>query len=291
MLKSPKDTRIYKKVGNCLIAADIYYHGANSPVIIYIHGGALIFGTRNWFPAEQIEFYLKNGFSVVNIDYRLAPETPFNEIIEDIRDAIVWVKTQTIEWYGFDVNNIAVIGSSAGGYLSLLTGTMDTKPKAIVSFYGYGDILGDWYKYPSEFYCKRPFVDREIAIKSLSDKEITDGDWARFDFYLYCRQQGKWIEEVTKLDRVNDLQKIYKYNPINNITKFFPPTLLLHGNKDTDVPIEQSILINCKLIEKDIYSKLIVIEGADHVFDQNFNDEAVQKAFMEVINFLKTNLC
>lgn len=51
-----KETRIYKQVNNCSIYADIYYQGANSPVIVYIHGGALIFGGREMLSSEQIEF-------------------------------------------------------------------------------------------------------------------------------------------------------------------------------------------------------------------------------------------
>jgi len=83
-----KETRVYKQANNCSISADIYYQGADSPVIIYIHGGALIFGTRTWLPLEQIEYFTSSGFSIVNIDYRLAPETEFEFIIEDIKDAI-----------------------------------------------------------------------------------------------------------------------------------------------------------------------------------------------------------
>ncbi|WP_018758351.1 alpha/beta hydrolase [Paenibacillus terrigena] len=286
-----KETRVYKQANNCSISADIYYQGADSPVIIYIHGGALIFGTRTWLPFEQIEYFTSSGFSIVNIDYRLAPETEFEFIIEDIRDAIEWVRTKAIEWYDFDINNIAVMGSSAGGYLSLLTGTMDVKPQAIVSFYGYGDILGDWYSQPSEFYCKKPMINRTMASESIGNIEVTTGVWERFDFYLYCRQQGVWVQEVTRFNRNKDSDNLIKYNPINNISEDYPPTLFLHGDQDTDVPYEQSVLIYEKLKEKGVYSKLITIEGADHVFDHNFNDPTIQRAFMNVVEFLRTHLC
>lgn len=106
-----KETRIYKQVNNCSIYADIYYQGANSPIILYIHGGALIFGSRDWLPSEQIDFFTRSGFSVVNIDYRLAPETEFECIIEDIKDAMDWVRTKATEWYDFDIENMAVMGS------------------------------------------------------------------------------------------------------------------------------------------------------------------------------------
>lgn len=105
-------------------------------MILYIHGGALIFGARSWLSSDQIIYFRQAGFSIVNIDYRLAPETGFEEIIQDIRDAITWIRTKAIEWYDFDVSNIAVMGSSVGGYLGLLIGTMDIRPQVIVSLYG-----------------------------------------------------------------------------------------------------------------------------------------------------------
>jgi len=286
-----KETRIYKQIGNCSISADIYYQGSNSPIIMYIHSGALIFGTREWLPMEQIEYFTNAGFSLVNIDYRLAPETKFESIIEDIKDAIEWVKTKAIQWYDFDVNNIAVMGGSAGGYLSLLTGTMEIKPNAIISLYGYGDILGDWYAKPSEFYCKKPIIKREKALEYLGNHEITNGEWNRFNFYVYCRQNGVWVQEVTKMNTVLDIKLLKQYNTIDNIKSNYPPTLFLHGDQDTDVPYEQSVIMYKKLKETGIETELITIKDADHVFDQNFNDLQVQRAFEKIINFLKKHLC
>lgn len=285
-----KETRVYKQINNCEIHADIYDQGPGTPVLIYFHSGALIFGTREWLPDEQIEYLNNHGFSVVNMDYRLAPETDFESIIEDIKDAISWVRTEATRWYGFDVDKMAIMGGSAGGYLSLLAGTMALKPKAIVSFYGYGDILGDWYTEPSGYYCSKPKVDRVSALSKVGNTEITNGTWDRFDYYVYCRQEGIWIQEVTKLDPESDADKIRHYNPIDHITKEYPPTLFLHGNQDTDVPYEQSVIMHEKLKAMGVTTKLITIDGADHVFDHNFNDEQVQSAFAELIEFLKVHL-
>lgn len=286
-----KDTKIYKYVNNCAINADIYFKGKCSPIIIYIHSGALIFGTRTWLPSEQIDYFFQAGYSIVNIDYRLAPETKFEQIIEDIKDAIEWVRTKATEWYDFDTTRIAIIGGSAGAYLSLLLGTMDFKPKAIISFYGYGDILGDWYSNPSEHYCQRPIVSKQNAYQYVGDREITNGQWDRINFYVYCRQYGVWIQEVTGYDQIKDRNKLVQFNPIDNITIDYPPTLFLHGDQDTDVPYEQSVIMYNKLKKIGIETKLITIEGADHVFDQNFQDPRVQNAFKIVIDFLNTHLC
>lgn len=285
-----KETRIYKQTDQCAIQADVYYQGAGTPVIIYIHGGALIFGSRAMLAAEQIAFFTNAGFSVVNIDYRLAPETSFEKIIEDVQDAINWVRTKATEWYDFDITKIAIMGGSAGGYLSLLAGTMDIKPKAIVSFYGYGDLLDDWYTLPSEFYCKKSMITRSNALEAIGHKEVTNGNWNRFIYYLYCRQQGIWVKEITGLDPNEDYEQLLKYCPIHHITENYPPTLFLHGDQDTDVPYEQSVLMYEKLKEKGIYTELITIKGADHVFDQQFKDAAVQEAFMNVVDFLRSHL-
>ncbi|MGI2296828.1 alpha/beta hydrolase [Paenibacillus sp. GXUN7292] len=285
-----KETRVYKQVNGCSIHADIYDQGAGSPVVIYIHGGALIFGSRVWFPAEQIKLFNDAGFSVVNIDYRLAPETAFEQIIEDIKDALTWVRTEAKQWYDFDSDHIAVMGGSAGGFLSLLTGTMDVKPKAIVSFYGYGDILGDWLAKSSDFYCRKPLINKMKALAAVSHTETTNGEWERYSYYLYCRQQGVWLQEVAGIDHKMDRQALSPYIPILNVSEDFPPTLLLHGDQDTDVPYEQSVLMHEKLKEEGVYSKLITIEGADHVFDQHFQNPVVQQAFTEVVYFLKKHL-
>lgn len=240
-----KFTMVYKQTKECDISLDIYYQHPFSPIIIYIHGGALIFGTRNWLPNEQIEFYINAGFNVVNIDYRLAPETSLEFIVDDIKDAIRWVRTTANQLFDFDTSRIALVGSSAGAYLSLLIGTIDKDLRAIVSFYGYGDILGQWYAEPSEFYCQRPTIYQTDAYNFVGRSEISDGSWSRFNFYLFCRQHGVWVEEVTGHNRNDEILRMY--NPVTNLSLEYPPTLFLHGDKDTDLPYEQSVLMYEKL--------------------------------------------
>ncbi|MBE0451475.1 MAG: alpha/beta hydrolase, partial [Clostridia bacterium] len=148
-----KETKLYKKTEDCSIRMDIYYQVPSAPVIVFIHGGALIFGSRRDIQEAQVEYFKIAGFNVISIDYRLAPETKLDEIVEDVRDAVKWIQSRTAEWYDMDTERLIFLGSSAGGYLSLLLGTMpDIKPLAIISMYGYGDILGEWYSEPSAFY-------------------------------------------------------------------------------------------------------------------------------------------
>lgn len=285
-----KETVVYKKVKDCPIQADIYNNSNNSPVLLYIHGGALMFGSRSWLPLNQIELYHKAGFTVISVDYRLAPVTKLYDLVQDIRDAIQWVKSAAPQ-YGFDADKLALMGGSAGGYLSLLMGTMEMKPKAIVSFYGYGDILGGWVTKPSEYYCTRPLVSKEQALQAIEHNIVSEGDWSRFNYYLYCRQQGVWLTEMSGLDPLQDRSLLEMYNPIHNIQPDYPPALLLHGDQDTDVPYEQSVMMHERLRKIGVEAELITISGADHVFDQQlFTAPEVQQAFTRVIEFLKQQL-
>jgi acetyl esterase/lipase len=126
-------TYTYKSTGGCDIKADVVSHGPleKRPVVVWIHGGALIMGSRTGIPAFLRELARDPGYAVVSIDYRLAPETKLPAIIEDIQDAHRWVRTQGPALFGADPDRIAAVGGSAGGYLTLMSGfCFDPRPKA-----------------------------------------------------------------------------------------------------------------------------------------------------------------
>ncbi|WIV12669.1 alpha/beta hydrolase [Proteiniborus sp. MB09-C3] len=284
-------TYMYKKTDDCSIYLDFYSSNKkNSPVIIYTHGGALIWGSRKNINPKQVDLYNEAGYSVISLDHRLAPETKLKHIVEDINDAIVWVKENGEDLLGIDNNRIAMVGSSAGGYLSLLSGTFDVKPNAIVSFYGYGDVLGEWYGKPSEHYCKMPLVNKNEAYEVVGNEPITQGDRERFIYYLYCRQKGIWTKEVSGYHTLFQKEKIIPFCPIYNVSSDFPPTLLIHGDVDTDVPYEQSVNMSEKLEEYGVYNKLITVKNEGHVFDNDMKKPVTIEVFNQVLNFLKMKL-
>ncbi|WHZ04392.1 alpha/beta hydrolase [Neobacillus sp. YX16] len=287
-----KKTVIYKEDVNFSIKADFYgTYQENAPVVIYIHGGGLIWGTREEISEEMIKLYTDNGLSLFSIDYRLAPATKLPEILKDIEDAIHWIQVEGPKEFSIDPKKIAVAGSSAGGFLALSTGTFTLKPRAIVSLYGYGDLIGGWAASPSKFYCQKDTVSKELAYKLITDRIVTEATVEeRFLFYVYARQNGVWIEEITGVNPLNNKEALYPFCPNRNVTKEFPPTLLLHGTKDTDVPYEQSVFMRAALIKHSVEARLITIPNGEHVFDKNFQDPIVQHALTQVIDFLKTHL-
>ena len=290
------ETHIYKETDGCSIRLDVHRPEAveNGPAILWIHGGALIGGSRDKRDGE-FGGYTQAGYTVFSIDYRLAPETKLPAIIEDVQDALVWVREQGPGIAGIDADRVATIGHSAGGYLTLMTGTFEQPPSALVSFYGYGDIVGPWYSEPDPFYCTKPMVDETEAREHHSGPPVTRPDErpGGGNFYLYCRQHGIWPNEVGGRDPKVDPAFFAPYSPQENVTESYPPTLLLHGTNDTDVPYDLSVQMANALSEGDIESRLITIEGGGHGFERSTNPQiasATATAREDVIAFLATHV-
>jgi acetyl esterase/lipase len=295
-------TFTYKTVGSLAIQADVFRPSLAGPrpVVLWIHGGALIFGGRGMLPAEQRELYLRQGWAVVAIDYRLAPETKLAVILEDVDDAHAWVLAQAGA-LGLDPDRLAVVGHSAGGYLALMTGVrFRPRPRAIVSFYGYGDIAGAWYSRPDPFYRQEPDVSEEEARRAVGEMPLAQGDEARrFVFYRYCRQRGLWPQLVAGHDPDREPRAFDPFCPVRKVTRDYPPTLLVHGEKDRDVPFAQSVAMARALVEKGVAHDLVALPGRDHVFDLEeegltpkggLRDPEVARAFARVAAFLGEHL-
>ncbi len=288
-----KITHTYKVAGSCAIQADLYYiPGDSRPGLVWIHGGALIGGNRGNIKPDQLDFYLEQGYNLISIDYRLAPETKLPSIIHDITDAYEWILGAS-RAMDIDDDRLAIIGHSAGGYLALMGGfRLGPPPRAIVSFYGYGDITAPWYKDPDPYYCNLPAVSRERAYSAVGKEIISHtDDPGRWDFYLYLRQKGLWPELVTGFDPAKNPEVFLPFCPIRNVTPDFPPTMLIHGKKDTDVPYSQSADMSRELEHHGVDHDLLLLPEAGHGFDgQGLDNDEVCRVFGKVNRFLSTHV-
>ena len=115
-----KTTFIYKRAANTDIRADVYRSREQGPrpVVVWIHGGALIFGSRSMLPADELHVFLKAGYVVVAIDYRLAPETKLPEILNDVDDALQWIRGNGALLFNADPARIALGRTIGGGVFS-----------------------------------------------------------------------------------------------------------------------------------------------------------------------------
>jgi acetyl esterase/lipase len=294
-------THTYKTAGDVKIQADV--HRADDervrPVVVWFHGGALIVGSRSSVPRNLLELCKGEGYALVSFDYRLAPEVKLPDILDDVKDAFAWLRESCAQEprLHLDTDRVVVTGGSAGGYLTLLSGVhVRPRPRGLVAYWGYGDVDGDWYTKPSEFYRKQPLVSREEAAKAVGGKVLagtepnTPEQKARGRHYLYLRQNGLWTKEVTGFDPEKDRRKLDPYCPVRNVTPDYPPTLLLHGTKDDDVPYEQSAAMAKELAKHKVAHELVTVMDAGHGLaggDRKLNDAAHEKALAFIRKQLK----
>jgi len=287
-------TYTYKEVGDLEIQIVVHRHNDTviRPVVVRIHGGALIMGHRDWEKDKVCLKLLEEGYAIVSIDYRLAPETKLPDIIEDLEDVFTWIREEGPELFRIDTSKIAVTGGSAGGYLTLTSGfRVKPRPTVLVAFFGYGDLIGDWYSTPSQHHPSD--ITEQEAWEQVSGPQISDsrdrkGNGAAF--YMYCRKHGLWPKAVSGWDPFSEAEKFFPYMPVKNVTGDYPPTMLIHGTNDTDVPYKQSLIMAEEFNKHNVEHELITIPGAEHGLrdgDPKIVDAAYDSAVEYINRFMK----
>ena len=266
--KTSVTTFTYKKVGDLEIKLDVHRLADKKirPLAVWIHGGALINGGRQGIgPGRTL---LAEGFVMVSIDYRLAPETKLPAIISDVEDAFKWIRKHGREKFHADTSKIAVLGGSAGGHLTFSTGfRVQPPPKVLVAYWGYGDLIGPWLSQPSPHAAhsramltpaQMKAVETGQPIANSRDRKGNGGA-----YYQTCRKLGIWPEKVSGFSE-QDTKRFAPFMAAVNVSKKYPPTLMIHGTKDTDVPHDQSVIMARQLKKHGVPHRLISIKGGEH---------------------------
>ena len=295
-------TYTYKRVGALEIKADVVpVPGAAGPrpVVVWIHGGALINGGRERdFRQEQggwlWRLHEQHGVVLVSIDYRLSPETPLPLIIEDVVDAFRWIRGQGPALFRADPARVAVVGSSAGAYLTLMAGCrVRPAPLALVSLWGYGEVIGPWYTEPSthaRHHQLKPTAAE--AWSQVSGPPIANNSDRRGNggaFYQYCRQHGLWPWAVTGWNPFREPEKYAPFMPLKNVTREYPPTLLVHGQSDTDVPHAQSELMAAEFKRLGVEHRFISVPGGEHGL-RDSDPQTTGRIYRDAAGFLLAHL-
>src|SRR6266436_4095909 len=154
-----EDGIVYGEAGGEKLTMD-YYPAAGPaphPIAIIIHGGGFVGGTsKNGSEAYCADFLAPAGYAVFSINYRLAPKYPYPAMVEDVERAIRYLRHNAKKWKA-DPNRIALVGGSAGGYLSNMVGVLgapgikgakdpvdraSAKVQAVVTLFGPSDFRG-----------------------------------------------------------------------------------------------------------------------------------------------------
>jgi acetyl esterase/lipase len=223
---------------------------AKSPVMLYTHGGGwgggdkyAIFG--NPFQ-ETLKRLLENGIACATIEYRVTREgisTAFDCVV-DCKDAARFLM-KNAERYGLDPDRIGVWGGSAGGHLSLMTALADN-----ALFPGDEALKG----YNPKFRC----VASYFPATTFEKPELLKG--SNFE------RPQRFIPLVGGLpDEKRDLVKLL--SPVTHLKKDSPPILLLHGDKDTVLPISLSTYFIGQANELGADARLLTVKNGGHSFN------------------------
>lgn len=236
---------------------------AGCPVLLQIHGGAWMIGSKNHEALPLMHYMASKGWICVTINYRLSPSVEFPAHLEDCKRALHWIKTEG-QQYGMNPDFVAVTGGSAGGHLCALMGLTenlpqlqkdfpdsDTSVQAVVPFYGIYDFLAR-YDHPSRDLLLR-FIRNRVIFGSPEDKP--------------------------------DLWELA--SPISHIHENSPPFMVIQGDIDSLVAITGARLFHKKLKEVSknpaVYLEL---PGAEHAFDA-FHSPRTEPTIKGIHTFLE----
>lgn len=213
--------------------------GEKLPTVIWIVGGAWRWTAPLRF-APELSYLAQSGFNVALIDYRVSSEAAFPAAVQDVKTAVRFLRAHA-EKYGVDENRIAVMGDSAGGYLSAMLGTS----RGIEAFES-----EEWAGYDSSVKAAIDFfgpTDLERMPKKTGNGGVTT-------------PTAKFVGE----ENIQNEQVWKMANPINYISEDTPPFLIFHGMADEVVPYTQSELLYEALQKKKVPSDFYLLEGAGH---------------------------
>ncbi|MEZ5324618.1 MAG: alpha/beta hydrolase [Verrucomicrobiales bacterium] len=236
----------------------------NPPLLVWVHGGAWRAGSRE---NPKVAALAEKGWAIASVDYRLSPVAPFPAQVHDIKAAIRFLRAHAAE-HRCSVDEIAIAGASAGGHLAALVGVTnghaelegkvgtdldaDSSVQAIVSLYGGSNL------------------------ESILAQSTPHG--------LSVRVPALDLLLGAAPDKVPDLARLA--SPVAHVDSTDPPLLLVHGDQDPQMPINQAHELQGAYEKLGLRCQFKVLHGAAHGGDAFY--DAANLALMDA--FLRAEL-
>lgn len=192
------------------------------PVLVYIHGGMWMFGTKDG-EQQLFEHFAREGIAVASIEYRFISEAIFPAQIRDVNTAIRWLRAHADE-YGLDPDAIGTWGTSAGGHLAVLTGVTN----------GVDEFEGDgpYAEYSSDVQAAASWYGI-MALHEMAETAPPESD--------VPYEEAESPESQLVGEPIVENPEAGKYaSPIEYLDSDDPPLLLYHGTEDELVGDGQS---------------------------------------------------
>ena len=226
--------------------------------------GVILVVSGGWFSAHEaislpfVEPLVGRGYTVFAVVHGSQPKFTIPEILQDMHRSVRYIRHHA-EKYKIDPDRIGIYGGSAGGHLSLMQGTA-------------GDAGNPTSKDPVEkessrvqavacFFPPTDFLNYGKPGEDALGRGILAGFKAPFDFHEQD-EKTKTFERITDESKRREIGR--QISPITHVSDDDPPTLIIHGDADKLVPIQQAEIIVAKLKEAGVEAKLVVKPDAGH---------------------------
>lgn len=236
---------------------DVYLPADRSPktaFLVHIHGGAWTQGDKT-YDTKISEYLLSQGIAVANLNYRYAnlTDTHLPELLDDIDNVVKYLSSHSREW-NTRKSGFSISGGSSGAHVSLMYAyTKNPQIKTIIEMCGPVD-----------------FTDVQTLqyVKAANLLEVLD---------KMSGNKVKW----TPGDKIPEAYA--KTSPVKFVNQI--PTMIIHGDKDEVVPIQQAYILENALKAKGTEYKLVVVPGAGHLITKLPENEQI--VFDNVAEWLK----
>lgn len=232
-----------------------YYRPAGkqpAPCVVLVHGGGWDGGARGQLP-DLNAFLADQGYAVAALEYRLAPRHIYPAPVEDMREALKWLKTHAAE-LGLDPERFVLMGRSAGGQIALQAAYVNPDPavKGVIAFYAPADMVFG-YSLPTN-----PLImdSRRLMVNYLGGS--------------YATHPAAYIAA----------------SPVEHVGPATVPTLLLHGRPDVLVSYQHTVHMREKLGPLGVKHFEVDLPWAAHGFDYVFRGPGSQVSLYFIERFL-----
>ncbi len=245
----------FAHVGNRALQFDLHLPAAKprTPLIVCVHGGAWRSGSKKDMPLGKL---VAEGYAVASVDYRLSTEAKFPAQIHDLKAAIRFLRGHGAKW-NLPTEKIVIAGDSAGGHLAALVGvsngnaelegdigtdhTQSSDVQGIVSFYGAANLT------------------------TILNQSTPHGLSVRVPaLELLLGDQPTNAPALARLA-----------SPVFHVDKNDPPLLLLHGDQDQQMPVNQALELAGAYQKAGAPVQLEIVHGAAHGGAMFYDEERI----------------
>lgn len=234
---------------------------SNPPLLVWVHGGAWRRGSKD---AVLTTAFVADGYAMASVDFRLSGDAMFPAQIHDIKAALRFLRGEA-RTYGYDAGRIGLLGASSGGHLVALVGVTNghealeglvgsyldesSDVQAVVSYFGASNLTTILQQStPHGLNVRRPALDLLL---------------------------GGQPDEVVEIARLA--------SPVFHVDAADPPLLMLHGDQDPQMPINQSHELHHAYKQHGLDARFEVVHGAAHGGEEFIDDPriALVTAFLD----------